>query len=147
MEELIKSLKECHANTFVMYFKAHAFHWNVEGIHFPTYHEFFGNLYEELYGAIDPMAEEIRTLGAYAPTSLNSLYESATIAESTLQGNSLNQMLGELNIDNDSILSCLSKSFELASAINNQGLADFISGRLDAHKKHSWMIKSCLKDT
>lgn len=145
MDELTKSLRECLANTFVMYFKTHAFHWNVEGIHFPTYHEFFGDLYQELYGAIDPIAEEIRALDSYAPSGLNELYESATLTDSNLKGDSVKAMLGALAIDNDNLIVCLNNSFRLANDSNLQGLADFIAGRIDVHKKHGWMIKSSMK--
>ena len=145
MEELVISMRKCLANTFVAYFKAHAFHWNVEGIHFPTYHDFFGDLYADLQGAIDPMAEEIRALGAYAPVGLNELYASATIADSTLKGDSVKEMLAVLAMDNATILECLNNSFSLANAANQQGLADFIAGRIDIHKKHGWMIASCLR--
>ena len=145
MEELIKSLKMCHANTFVMYFKAHAFHWNIEGMFFPVYHEFFGNLYTELFGAVDPIAEEIRTLGSYAATGLADLYKDTTLTESNVVGSNVKEMLSALDSDNTAIIECLNKSFTLANEVNNQGLADFISGRIDIHKKHGWMIQSCLK--
>ena len=70
MEELISALRRALADSFVLYFKAHAYHWNVEGINFPQYHDFFAELYQEIHAAIDPMAEQIRTLDAYAPRAL-----------------------------------------------------------------------------
>ena len=145
MEELVLSMRKCLANTFVAYFKAHTFHWNVEGIHFPTYHDFFGDLYEDLHGAVDPIAEEIRALGAYAPTGLNELYADATIADSNLKGDSVKEMLSVLLMDNNAILECLNRSFALATAANAQGLADFLAGRIDIHKKHGWMLSASLR--
>jgi len=62
MDELIDQMKVVLADTFAMYLKAHMFHWNVTGPNFPQLHEFFGDLYEELHGAVDPIAEQIRTL-------------------------------------------------------------------------------------
>ena len=145
MDELNKSMRECLANTFVMYFKAHAFHWNVEGINFPTYHEFFGNLYEELYSAVDPIAEQIRALDAYAPAGLNEMYASAEIADSNLKGDAVKQMLGALLSDNEKVLACLNESFKLANTADLQGLADFIAGRIDTHKKHGWMLRASMR--
>ena len=69
MEQLILQLKRILATSFAMYLKSHNFHWNVEGPDFPEYHEFLGNLYEEVYGSVDEIAEKIRMLGAYAPGS------------------------------------------------------------------------------
>lgn len=145
MDELVKSMRECLANTFVMYFKAHAFHWNVEGIHFPSYHEFFGDLYEELHSAVDPFAEEIRALDVYAPAGLNELYASADIMDSSLRGSMIPEMLDALIADNEKLIGCLNNSFNLADAANLQGLADFIAGRIDVHKKHGWMLKASRK--
>jgi starvation-inducible DNA-binding protein len=147
MEELIASLRKCHANTFVMYFKAHAFHWNVEGIHFSQYHDFFADLYGDLYGAIDPLAENIRKLEVYAPTGLNELYSVASVNESSVTGDSVKEMLQSLLTDNNTVITCLSETFDLASKAGKEGLADFIAGRIDIHEKHGWQLRASLKGT
>ena len=51
--ELQETLKEVLANKFVMYFKAQSYHWNVEGIHFSQLHDFFGDIYAEVYASVD----------------------------------------------------------------------------------------------
>jgi starvation-inducible DNA-binding protein len=143
--DLVVSMRKCLANTFVFYFKAHSFHWNIEGINFPTYHSFFGDLYEDLHGAVDPLAEEIRALDQYAPLGINDLYRDATIADSNLKGDQVKEMLTAALSDNATVLECLNTSFTLASKENKQGLADLLAGRIDIHKKHEWMLRSCLK--
>ena len=143
--DLVVSMRKCLANTFVFYFKAHSFHWNIEGINFPTYHSFFGDLYEDLHGAVDPLAEEIRALDQYAPLGINELYRVATIADSNLKGDQVKEMLTAALSDNAAVLECLNTSFVLASKENKQGLVDFLAGRIDIHKKHEWMLRSCLK--
>ena len=60
--ELTDLMKRVLANTFSMYLKTHNFHWNVEGMLFSQLHEFFGDLYTELWNAVDPIAEHIRML-------------------------------------------------------------------------------------
>jgi starvation-inducible DNA-binding protein len=144
MNELQVSTKIALANTFLMYFKAHSYHWNVEGIMFPLYHEFFGKIYEDVYGAVDPLAEEIRALGEYAPISLQELYATATIEEDSTKP-SLTGMLQNLQAANQQVLDSLNKVFDLASKENQQGLADLAASRIDIHKKHAWMIASSLK--
>jgi starvation-inducible DNA-binding protein len=145
MGELIKSMQVVHANTFLMYFKAHAFHWNVEGRNFPTYHDFFGDLYAELHGAIDPIAEQIRALNTYAPSNLTDVYSNATVEESSVTGDDLALMLNSLIDDNSEVINTLNIAFKLADDADEQGLADFIAGRIDTHKKHAWMLKASLK--
>ena len=61
-EQLVEGMKIVLADTFALYLKTHQFHWNVEGPDFPQYHEFLENLYTEVYGSVDKIAEEIRAL-------------------------------------------------------------------------------------
>ena len=71
MDELIEQMKVTLASTFSFYLKAHNFHWNVEGANFPQFHSFFEGIYTDAWGAVDVIAEHLRTLDAYAPGSLS----------------------------------------------------------------------------
>ena len=144
MNETVVTAKICLANTFLMYFKAQAYHWNVEGMFFPQYHEFFGDLYEEIYGAVDPMAEELRALDVYTPKNIEEMYKVTTINNDNSVTN-ITEMLQDLQEANNKTIESLNKLFDLLSKDKEQGFADFIAGRLDAHKKHGWMIRSSLK--
>lgn len=144
MNEISIAAKIVLANTFVMYFKAHSHHWNVEGSDFAQLHDFFGDMYEELYGAVDPIAEEIRAMGDYAPRSLNDLYMHKTVMDQSSVANA-KEMIIDLANTNAVTLESLNKLFTLLNEANDQGFADFIAGRIDAHKKHGWMLRSFLK--
>lgn len=142
--ELQDILREVIANKFILYFKAHSYHWNVEGRNFPQLHEFFGDLYAEVFGAIDTAAEELRALDVYAPASLMELYNYKTITEDTAKPDSSDTMLLNLAVANAEVISSLNRLFAAATSANQQGLADFAAGRIDTHKKHAWMIKSSI---
>lgn len=138
------ALKVVLGNTFMMYFKAHSYHWNVEGKNFSEYHEFFGDIYDELWAATDAIAEQIRACDDYAPVSIEELYTFKTIQEDN--GIIVNQQkFANLLAANDQVVQSLNKLFQVATAENNQGLADFAAGRLDIHAKHAWMIRSISK--
>lgn len=145
MMELEATLNICLANTFLMYFKAHSHHWNVQSKSFMEHHEFFGGLYEDLWGAVDPLAENLRKLGAMAPTTLKELQEYATLDEKEDAHQSVESMMQELKDDNDKVVDSLNKLFELATKNKKQGLANFAADRLDTHAKHGWMLDSYLK--
>ncbi len=145
MEEICVTAKVVLANTFVMYFKAHSYHWNVEGKNFTQYHSFFGDLYGEVYGSLDTTAEEIRALNDYAPISLSDLYKYKTIEEDTMKPEYPSQMIANLLSANNQVILSLNKLFELASTENNQGLANYVADRLDKHAKHGWMLRSFMK--
>jgi len=144
MEQLVEQMKKVLADTYALYVKAQYFHWNVEGDDFPMYHEFFGKIYEELQGAIDGIAEEIRTLDAYAPGSFKRFSELTTISDQT-KIPPPEMMIGELHADNIKVLGTLMTAYKLAEQYNEIGLSNFIQDRYDAHKKHGWMLKASME--
>lgn len=145
MEELTASLHIALANTFVMYFKAHSYHWNIEGSNFPQYHGLLDDLYNELHDAVDPTAERIRVIGQYAPHSLKDLLDSSTIDEDSDKPDTPEEMFQNLLDSNNKVVDSLNKVFELATSAKKQGIADFAAGRLDVHDKHGWFLRSILK--
>lgn len=144
MDTLVEMMKKVLADTFTMYLKAHNFHWNVEGSNFPQYHEFYGNLYEELHGAVDPIAEQIRALDSYVPGSMGRYLELTDIEEevNVLSGV---EMARKLTIDNAMVINTLTMAFKLAETFEQHGLSNFLQDRIDIHKKHAWMLKSIQK--
>lgn len=144
MNELVEKMKVVLASSFSLYLKAHYFHWNVEGPNFPQYHSFFGDFYEEVFGSIDTTAEELRTLGAYAPGSLKRFSELSVVEDETNVPDAI-RMARILQMDNKLLIDELMKTRDLAEKNKIYGLVNYIEDRLDKHSKHDWMLKSIIK--
>jgi starvation-inducible DNA-binding protein len=144
MELLQLSLQKTLADAFTMYFKAHTFHWNVEGPDFKQYHDLFGGIYEEVYGSIDLLAEHIRQIDAYTPTSLKQLSGLTVVTEDETVMPAL-QMIKSLMDANSMVLASLMLSYRDADNASELGLANFLQDRIAAHQKHAWMLKATLK--
>ena len=143
---LADALKTLLATEYAFSIKAQLFHWNVEGPDFAQLHEFFGNLYEEVYnGSIDRTAEYIRALGDYSPGSFERFAELSEISGQTKIPRA-RLMIEELLANNGQLLELLNKCFAIAESENQQGIANFIAERIDAQQKHGWMLRSFLKD-
>ena len=144
MEKLQKALKVAFSSEFSFYLKSHNFHWNVEGMFFKPLHDLFGDIYEEVHSNIDIFAENIRTTGAYTPGSLErfSMLSRVDDENGVLDAKA---MVSELLADSEKMIGILKLAFGYANELNEQGLCDFIAGRIDAHQKHSWMLRSTLK--
>lgn len=141
---LADALKTLLATSYAFVIKAQNFHWNVEGPDFPQYHKFLGDLYSEVYdNAIDQTAEYVRVLGSYTPGSIKRFSELSLIPDQTKIPRA-ELMIAELYEDNDKITNMWKQAFPLAEEANEQGIADFIAGRIDAHGKHGWMLRSIL---
>ena len=144
-EELIKAMKIAFATEYSFYLKAHFYHWNVEGPDFAQYHTLFGNIYEEVYGSIDPFAENIRKLGSYTPASFQR-FSMLTQVEDELNMLEDRAMIAELLQDSDKMVKLLKIVFDLSEQAGEHGLSDFIAGRMDAHRKHSWQLRATSKE-
>lgn len=141
---LSDTLKSLLADIYIVYFKAHSFHWNVEGPDFAQYHDFLGNYYEDVYGSVDSIAELIRTLDVYAPVSFASLLSQSTIEESTSIPDS-RSMLGQLRRDNDLLLAKLVKAYDEAEQASEFGISNYLQDRIQAHEMHAWMLRAITK--
>jgi starvation-inducible DNA-binding protein len=143
-EELQQAAKVAFATEFSFYLKAHEFHWNVEGIHFQEYHALFETIYTEVYGVIDEFAEKIRTLGAYAPGSLSKLSMLSRVDDENSVPDT-GTMVAMLLEDSDKCCALFKIVYDVAEREGEHGFSNFLAERIDAHRKHSWMLRSSLK--
>lgn len=142
---LIASLKELLGNIYVMYFRAHGAHWNIEGPLFVSLHEFFGALADDVHDSADVIAEAIRQHSAYAPFNLSHVVKLATIPDAMMSfehGGSSAMLLEDLYEANEILRSSLRRAFQAANAANDDGLANFIQDRMAVHQKWMWQLRA-----
>lgn len=144
MTELQTALTKVLSDTFVMYFKTHQFHWNVEGPNFPQYHSFLDGIYNELWSATDTIAEHIRTVDGYTPSSLAELISNSMITEEKSPSTD-NGGFAALVAANNMVLISLMRAYQAAETASEVGVSNFLQDRIDAHNKHGWMLKSITK--
>jgi starvation-inducible DNA-binding protein len=144
MSDLAEATKVVLANSFKFYLKTHYYHWNVEGPLFPQLHKLFGKIYEEVFEAVDMIAEEIRAMNEYAPGSFSRFQQLSSI-EDEIELIGWEEMVGRLLADNDRVLASIKHCYDLAEAEGNHGLSNRMAERQDAHAKHAWMLRSLLK--
>jgi starvation-inducible DNA-binding protein len=141
---LVGQMKKILADGYAIYFKAHTFHWNVEGSNFPQYHAFLDTVYTQLFEKLDPIAEQIRALKTYAPTSLKDLLAMSSITEATIVP-SPPEMMNQLLEDNLKVINSLTIGYKLAEQAQEVGLSNFLQDLIDKHKKLGWMLQSTVK--
>lgn len=142
-DELGKKLAHLLSDVTALGFLAQGYHWNVKGINFYQFHEFFAEIYADVDSAIDPLAENIRKLGYDAPYLLSDFADMNCIHEERQFGDAL-LMVESLARVNNTVTACYVEAFGMADACNEQGIADFIAGRIDMHKKWQWQLESTL---
>ena len=69
------------ADSYQLMALTHLAHWNVEGSDFYALHKSFQEQYENLFEAIDEIAERVRAIDAYAIGGLNTFAKVAQMEE------------------------------------------------------------------
>lgn len=140
--QLVAELRRLLADSFIFYYKAHVCHWNVEGPDFGPLHTLFGDIAGEVYGAIDTLAEHLRKLNAYTPTTLTQILKSRTVVDFEINGGLPVPMLTDLSLANDAVLQQLRTVHAFATQAELSYLVNFIDERIDAHQKHGWFLRA-----
>jgi starvation-inducible DNA-binding protein len=141
---IAQGLTKVLADTFVLYFKTHGFHWNVEGMHFKQLHDMFGEQYNELWTVTDDIAERIRALDEYAPKSYADILSSKTLNEESGVSNA-QSMIKALATDHSLIVETIYPVLRTAEDAGDEATVDLLITRIDAHEKTAWMLNSLLK--
>lgn len=137
------SLKKTLSTTIVLYYKTHAFHFNVEGHHFYQLHKLFEEIYADTYEAIDPTAENLRKLDEYAVPSLSRAIELSDVKEQNKIPKS-EAMVKELLADQETMVKTLNECFDDAITEDKQDIANFLASRIEMHQKWAWFLRSLL---
>lgn len=142
--ELVNALATVLSDSVVLAHKAQGAHWNVVGPDFHQYHEFFAEIYGDIDGSIDATAENIRKLGADAPSRLFEFARMANVDDESTTGTSCQELASDLHAGIEIALADIDAAFQIANTVNEQGIANFLAERDDMLKKWRWQLASSL---
>ena len=132
------------ADTYTLYLKTHNYHWNVTGPMFNTLHTMFEVQYNELWMAVDEIAERIRSLGEYAPGSYKA-YADLTCIEEDTSVPKAEAMIANLVKGHEAVARTAREVFPLAGDSGDEPTADLLTQRMQASEKTAWMLRSMLE--
>jgi starvation-inducible DNA-binding protein len=142
-KRLAASLTGMLADAYVLLVKTQGVHWNVVGPLFVSLHQLTEEQYQDLFGAIDEIAERIRALGYLAPTSIAEMMPHSAIGEET--GNpTAEQMVEALIRDHETVARRLREAVEMAEGLRDVATADLLTERLQVHEKAVWMLRATI---
>jgi starvation-inducible DNA-binding protein len=136
-------LSKLLADEFVLYTKTRNAHWNIEGPDFHSMHIFFEEQYGQLDELMDSVAERNRKIGHYAPATLAQFLQLTHLTEKSNSKNDSQGFLKELLEDHESIIEFIRGNINpFATAYNDAGTSDFITGLMETHEGMAWMLRS-----
>jgi len=134
------------ADTYTLYLTTHNFHWNVTGPMFNTLHQMFMLQYTELWAAVDPVAERIRSLGHPAPGSYAQFGKLASVPDAPASPPKALEMVRILVQGHEAVARTARSLFPLADAARDEPTADLLTQRLTVHEQAAWMLRSLLEE-
>lgn len=145
-DKVVNALTNVLGDTYTLYMKTHAYHWNVTGPYFHTLHTMFEEQYRSMWESLDVIAERIRALGAKAPGSSRAMAEASSIEEGDNETPSAQGMLQNLVADHEKWLKTANAALDVATDAEDAGTEDLLTPLISEHEKTLWMLKSSLDD-
>ncbi len=134
------------ADTYTLYLTTHNFHWNVTGPMFNTLHTMFMTQYTELWTAVDPIAERIRSLGHPAPGSYAQFGALSSLPDVPAAPPKALEMVRILVDGHEAVARTARSIFPLADEAHDEPTADLLTQRLAVHEQTAWMLRSLLEE-
>jgi len=144
LQKIANILNDDLADEYVLLTKTRNYHWNVEDPRFNDLHKFFEEQYELLSAAVDEIAERVRAVGSRTRATLKEFINSSQIREDIRSYPNADTMLGNLLSDHETIIKTLRKNINECQELNDEGTANFLTDKMEAHEKMAWMLRSFL---
>ncbi len=143
-KEIAEALGHLLADSYMLYLKTHNYHWNVTGMNFQSLHAMFEEQYTELAEAIDDIAEQIRSLGHFAPGSFKEFSKMTTITEEEGLPDD-RTMVKKLQEANEAVIRTARKALPACEEAGDEATLDLVTERIRTHSKVAWMLRSHLQ--
>lgn len=134
------------ADTYTLYLTTHNFHWNVTGPMFNTLHTMFMAQYTELWNAVDPIAERIRSLGHVAPGSYAQFGRLTSLQDAPETRPPAMEMVAILVQGHEAVARTARSIYPAAEKAGDEPTADLLTQRLTVHEQSAWMLRSLLEE-
>ena len=141
--QTLEALEKSLADSYFLMLKTQNYHWNVTGDNFKSLHEMFQSQYEELFGAIDELAERIRSLGSKVDGTFTHFKKLSNFNDAN-KDLSAEKMIKDLIADHESIVREFHKAIKIAQQEGDESSADIFIQRAKAHEKTIWMLVSSI---
>ena len=138
-------LSKLLAETYTLYLTTHNFHWNVTGPMFNSLHAMFMAQYTELWNAVDPIAERIRSLGFPAPGSYAQFAKLSGLPDAPATPPKAMKMVELLMQGHEGVARTARALFPLVDKAGDEPSADLLTQRLTVHEQTAWMLRSLLE--
>ncbi|MES2438814.1 MAG: DNA starvation/stationary phase protection protein [Verrucomicrobiota bacterium] len=141
-----KELAHLLADTYALLGQTQFAHWNVQGPAFFSLHTFLQTQYEELFLAVDEIAERLRALDVISPGGLKTLASLSSITEFAVKAHPAKDLVAHLLGAHEILVDTAKKLRDLAEKSGDAETQDLAIKRIQIHEKTIWMLRAFLKN-
>ena len=145
-QAITEGLSHLLADTYTLYMTTHNFHWNVTGPMFNSLHDMFMLQYTELWNAVDPIAERIRSLGHPAPGSYAQFAKLSSLPDAPALPPKAMQMVAILAQGHEAVARTARGLYDAVEQAKDEPSADLLTQRIAVHEQTAWMLRSLLEE-
>jgi starvation-inducible DNA-binding protein len=145
-QAIADGLSHLLADTYTLYMTTHNFHWNVSGPMFNSLHVMFMQQYTELWNAVDPIAERIRSLGYPAPGSYAQFAKLSSLPDAPTKPPKAMEMVAILAQGHEAVARTARGLYVVVGEAHDEPTADLLTQRIGIHEQAAWMLRSMLED-
>ena len=142
---IAKGLSQLLADTYTLYLTTHNFHWNVTGPMFNSLHNMFMLQYTELWNAVDPVAERIRSLGHAAPGSYAQFGQLTSLPDAPTTPPKATEMIAILAQGHEAVARTARSLYPAVEQAHDEPTADLLTQRIGVHEQAAWMLRAMLE--
>ena len=133
------------ADLFALYVKTKNFHWHMSGSHFRDYHLLLEEQAEQIFAAIDPVAERARKIGGTAVRSIGQIARLQRVLDNDAEYVTPQDMLAELRDDNLQFAARLRETHSLCDEFRDVATASLLEVWIDEAERRTWFLAECAK--
>jgi starvation-inducible DNA-binding protein len=147
VREISVTLNVLLADLFTLHLKTKNFHWHVSGPQFRDYHLMFDEYADQIFNALDIIAERVRKLGGSTIRSVEHVLRLARLRGNDTETVSPLEMLTELRRDNRKLAEFLRNAHLVCADYVDVASASVLEILIDEAEKRVWFLTECMRTT
>ena len=141
---LADAMNRILADTYVVLMQTQDAHWNTTGSNFYAIHQITQEQYEDMFEAIDLLAERIRAKGHPAPSGMAVYTKLTSVDPADLSMLNCTAVIQHLIDANQRLCKSLAEGFQVCEQEKDHVTGEMINDRLAQHEKFIWLLNAII---
>ncbi len=139
-QAITSALNPLVADLFALYVKTKNFHWHLSGSHFRDYHLLCDEHADQIFDAIDLLAERVRKVGGTTIRSISHISQLQTIADDNDEFVTPGEMMRRLREDNAALAKAQRAAHEVCDRSRDYATASILEVLIDEAERRAWFL-------